>query len=132
MNDSSDILDSDHLPVIFHILDHVTTRNPSAYLEKFMDWDRFQSLTSELISPKLKINSEVEADKAARDFTGSKASAHKLSTHKNTPYDLNNNLPVLDRLLREKQRLRKHWQETRDPARKTAVNWVSRAIRRMT
>jgi hypothetical protein len=38
----------------------------------------------------------------------------------------------LDTLLREKQRLRKLWQETHDPACKMAVKWVSRAIRRMT
>jgi len=46
-----------------------------AQVEKFTDWDRFQSLTSGLILPKLKINSELEADKAARDFTASISSA---------------------------------------------------------
>jgi hypothetical protein len=40
----SDTLDSDHLPIIFHILDHVRSRDPSAQVEKFTDWDRFQSL----------------------------------------------------------------------------------------
>jgi len=76
-------------------------------VEKYTDWGRLQSLASDLISPKLKINSEAEADKAARDFTASIASAYKLSTHKATLYYLNNNLPGLDRLLREKQKLRK-------------------------
>jgi hypothetical protein len=47
----SDILDSDHLPIIFHILDHVRTQNASASLEKFTDWEQFQSLTSNLIYP---------------------------------------------------------------------------------
>jgi hypothetical protein len=51
----SDILDSDHLPVIFHILDHVKIRNLSDPTEKFTDWDRFQNLASELISPKIEI-----------------------------------------------------------------------------
>jgi hypothetical protein len=45
----SDILDSDHLPIIFHILDHVRTKIVSAPLEKFTDWERFQSLASNLI-----------------------------------------------------------------------------------
>jgi hypothetical protein len=49
-----------------------------------------------------------------------------------TLLDLNNDLPGLDRLLKHKQRLRKLWQETRDPACKTALNWVSKAIRRKT
>jgi hypothetical protein len=49
----SDILDSDHLPIIFNILDQVKFRNLSDPIEKFPDWDRFQSLASQLISPKV-------------------------------------------------------------------------------
>jgi hypothetical protein len=51
----SDILDSDRLPIVFHILDHVKIRNLSNPIEKFTDWERFQSLASELISPKIEI-----------------------------------------------------------------------------
>jgi hypothetical protein len=36
----TDILDSDHLPIIFHILDHVRTKNVSGPLEKVTDWER--------------------------------------------------------------------------------------------
>jgi hypothetical protein len=120
----SNILDSDHLPIVFHILDHVKIRNLSEPIEKFTDWDRFQSLASELISPQIKIKSGVEADKAACDFKASVASAYGLSTSKVTLSDINNDLPGLDRLLKHKQRLRKLRQETRDPACKTAVNWI--------
>jgi hypothetical protein len=127
----SDILDSDHLPIIFHILDHVRTKNFSAPLEKFTDWERFQSLASNLISPRLETNSGVEADKAARGFTASIASAFRLATSKITLTDLGNDLPGLDRLLKYKKITRKLWQETRDPGCKTAVNRVSKAIRRM-
>ncbi|PNF35683.1 hypothetical protein B7P43_G17443 [Cryptotermes secundus] len=91
----SDILDSDHLPIVFHILDHVKISNLSEPIEKFTDWER-------------------------------------LSTSKVTLSDINNDLPGLDRLIKYKQRLRKLWQETRDPACKTAVNWVTKSIRRMT
>jgi hypothetical protein len=62
----SDILDSDNLPIVVHILDHVKIKNLSEPIEKFTDWDRFQSLASELISPDVEINSGVEANKAAR------------------------------------------------------------------
>jgi hypothetical protein len=72
----SDILNSDHLPIVFHILDHVKILNLSEPTEKFTDWNRFQSLASQLISPKTEISSGVEADKAARDFTASIASAY--------------------------------------------------------
>jgi hypothetical protein len=100
-------------------------------VEKSTDWERFQSLASQLISPSIQINSGWKADRAAHEFTVSIASAYKL-TSKITFSDLVNDLPGLDGLLKEKQRFRHLWQETRDPARKAAVNWVSRTIRRMT
>jgi hypothetical protein len=53
----SDILDSGHLQIAFHLLDHVRTRNLSDSIDKFTDWERFQSLASELISPRIKITS---------------------------------------------------------------------------
>jgi hypothetical protein len=129
---SSDSLDSGHLPIVFHLLDHVKIRNLSEPIEKFTDWERFQSLAAEPISPRIEINSEVEADKVARDFIASIASAYSLSTSKVTLLDINKYIPGLDRLLKHKQGLRKLWQETRDPACKTAVNWVTKAIRRLT
>jgi hypothetical protein len=128
----SDYLDSDHLPILFHILDHAKVRNLSEPIEKFTDWDRFQSLASELISPQIKIQSVVEADKEASDFTASVVSAYRVSTRKVTLSDINNDFPGLHHLLKHKQRLRKVWQESRDPACKTAVNWVTISIRRMT
>jgi hypothetical protein len=129
---TSNFLDSDHLPIIFHILDHVKIRNLSEPIKKFTDWERFQSLASDLTSPRLEINTGAKADKAAREFTASITSAYRLSTSKFTISEVNTDLPGLDRLLKQKQRLRKLWQETRDPARKTSVNWVTKAIRRMT
>jgi hypothetical protein len=121
----SDILDSDHLSIMFHILDHIRTKQISKPLEKFTDWEWFQSLASNLISPRVDINSGIEADKAVCAFTASTASAYRLSTSKITLSKLNNDLPGLDRLLRYKRRMRKLWQEIQDPRCKTEVNWVS-------
>jgi hypothetical protein len=59
----SDILDSDHLPIIFHLLDHVRTRNLSDLVDKFTDWEWFQSLAPELISSRIQINSWGEGEK---------------------------------------------------------------------
>jgi hypothetical protein len=109
----SDVLDLDHLPIVFHIMDHVTIRNLSDPVEKFTDWERFQSLASDLVSPRIQINSGVEADKAARDFIAPIASAYRLATSKVTLSDMNSGLPGLDRLLKHKQSLRELWQETR-------------------
>jgi hypothetical protein len=85
----SNILDSDHLPIIFHILDHVKIRNLSEPNEKFTDWERFQRLASDLISPRLENNTAVEADEAAREFIASIASAYRLSTNKVTISEVN-------------------------------------------
>jgi hypothetical protein len=40
----SDILDSDHLPIVFNLLDHVRTRSPSDPVDKLTDWERFRRL----------------------------------------------------------------------------------------
>jgi hypothetical protein len=90
-----DILDSDHAPMVFHILDHVKIKNLSEPIEKFTDWNRFQRLVSELILPKVEINSGVETDKTARNFTSSIASAYRLSTSKITLLDIKNDLLAL-------------------------------------
>jgi hypothetical protein len=65
-------------------------------------------------------------------FTASIVSAYSLSTSKITLSELNNNLPGPDRLLKYKKRTRKLSQQTRDPGCKTAVNWISKAIKRTT
>jgi hypothetical protein len=92
---------SDHLPILFHIVDRVKIRNIPEPIENFTDWDQFQSLSSELVSPRIEINSGVEADKAARDFTASIASAYRLATSKVTLSVINNDIPGLDRLLKQ-------------------------------
>jgi hypothetical protein len=121
----SDILDSDYLPIMFHILDHVRTKQISKPLERFTDWEQFQSLASNLISPRVEINSGIEADKVACDFAACIASAYRLSTSKITLSELNNDLPGLDRLW-YKEKMRKLWREVRDPGCKMEVNWVSK------
>jgi hypothetical protein len=94
----SDILDSDHLPIIFHLLGHIRNRNLSGPVDKFTYWERFQSMATELISPRIEINSGAESDKAVRDFTASIASAYRLSTRKNTVSKFYEDLPGLKSL----------------------------------
>jgi hypothetical protein len=50
----SDVLDSVHLPILFHILDHVSAKDISAPVEVQTNWERFQSLAS--ISLKIQID----------------------------------------------------------------------------
>jgi hypothetical protein len=86
----SDILDSDHLPIIFNTLDRIKARNLSEPVEKSRDWERFQKLVTDLISPRIEVNSEEAADKAARKFTASIDLAYRLLTCEFTLSDINN------------------------------------------
>jgi hypothetical protein len=52
----SDILDSDHLTIVFNCLDYIETTNLSVPTYKFTDWERVQSLAPELTSPRIQIN----------------------------------------------------------------------------
>jgi hypothetical protein len=45
----SEIVDSDHIPTVFRMLDHIRIRNISDQVDKLIDWERFQSLASDLI-----------------------------------------------------------------------------------
>jgi hypothetical protein len=98
----SDILDSDHLPIVLNLLDNIKTRNLTDPVDKFTDWERFRRLASELNSSRIQINSGTEVNKAARDFIASIDSAFRLPVSKLTLSDLN------------KRRLTKVWQVTRD------------------
>jgi hypothetical protein len=123
----SDILDSDHLLMFSTWCIMLEVGIFRTRLTKFTDWERFQSLASELISPRIKINSEEEAYIASRDFIASIPSTCRLSTSKITLSDLNK-----ESLLKHKRRSRKLWQVTRDPTCKTVVNRVAKLVRRMT
>jgi hypothetical protein len=99
--------------------------NLSGPVNKFTDWERFQSLVSELISSRIQINSGEEADKGAHDFTASIVLGYGLSASNHTLPDLNKYLPGLESLLKEKRMFRKLWKLNRDPTCKTAVKWIA-------
>jgi hypothetical protein len=120
-------MDSDHLLIMFSFWIILRLREILDPVEKFTDWEQFQSLASALVSPRVEINSCIEVDKAARDFAASISSTTKttISDHSRGPSGL-------ERLLEHKKRPRKLWKETRDLAYKTSVNWVTKTTRRMT
>jgi hypothetical protein len=76
-----------------------------------------------LISLSIQTDTFEEAKIAAINFTASIASAYRLPTCRLTYWELNNELPGLNHLLQHK---------IRDPARKTAVNWITETVLRMT
>jgi hypothetical protein len=126
-----DIMDSNHLPIMFCIFNHIKPREILDPVEKFTDWERLQSPASALVYPRVEIDSCIEADNAARDLAASIASAYRLSTKTTTISDRNRGAYSLERLFNHKQRLRKLCQGTRESACKTAVNWVTKTVRRI-
>jgi hypothetical protein len=101
-------------------------------VDDFTDCKRFQTLASELISPRIQINAEEEVDKAACDFIACIASAYRQSTSKIILSGLNKKRHGLESLLKYKRKLKNLWKVTRDPACKTALNWVAKNIGRLT
>jgi hypothetical protein len=63
---------------MFNILDPVRSREASEPVEKLADWELFQSLASELMSPNIQIHFSKVADKAAHDSAATIASAYML------------------------------------------------------
>jgi hypothetical protein len=51
------------MPIIFYLLEHVKVTKLSKVNWKLTDWKRFQYIASELISPRLEINTGIEAEK---------------------------------------------------------------------
>jgi hypothetical protein len=65
----SDILDSDHQPIIYHKRDYVTIRNFLDPVENIIEWKWFECLACELISPRIKINSGIKWYDGVRLYT---------------------------------------------------------------
>jgi len=63
-------------------VDHVTTTNISDPVETFTDWEWFQNLPSDLVSPRIQINLRGEGDKLEHDFI---TLVHRLVTSKVKP-----------------------------------------------
>jgi hypothetical protein len=56
----SDILDSNHLPIIFYLLESVKVRSLLKPIEKLSG--KFRNIASELITPRLEINTGTDAE----------------------------------------------------------------------
>jgi hypothetical protein len=94
------VMDSDHQPIIFYIFVHTKSTKSLYQVEKITDWERFQSVASALVSPRVNIYSFIKADKADGVFAESIALAYRLSTEITTISDSNRRPYSLERLLK--------------------------------
>jgi hypothetical protein len=92
---------------MFGILGTVRTRETLDPVEKLRDWEKFQSLHSQLVSPNTQIHSSNEGDKAACCFAASTASAYRLLTIKTKILNWKYEIPGLDCFLKQKGELGK-------------------------
>jgi hypothetical protein len=96
----SDLLDSALLPIVFHLLHHVRTSKVSDPVNKFTDCGQFQSLASELISPRNQIITAGRSWQSSPRLCCLYSLAYRLSTSNITHSDLNTDLPSLKSLLK--------------------------------
>jgi hypothetical protein len=81
--------------IVTDILGPVRVREALDPVEKLTDWELFQSVASQLVSLNIQIHSSNEADKAARDFAASVASAYRILTRTTTVLDCKYEIPGL-------------------------------------
>lgn len=101
-------------------------RGYSGPVEKFTNWEWFQSLASDLISLESKLGQVRSVWGCVWIYL---APVCRLATSKITLLVIHVDLPSLDHLLKQILRLRKMWPVMQDPAGKPAVNWVCKTIR---
>ncbi|GFT83445.1 putative RNA-directed DNA polymerase from transposon X-element [Nephila pilipes] len=124
-------LSSDHDPLLFQI----NLQNfipPQNNYHKFTNWLKFQNIVKEIIPGNPIINSKEEIEIHVKNFTETiraaidQSSVGKLITHSPTllPEPIRN-------IIRNKNRLRKRWQETRDPNIKKSLYKQTKHINRI-
>jgi len=98
----SDILDPDHLPIFFLILDHDSAKDISASVETHTNCEQLRSLASDIISLRIHAENIEETDRVANNVIASIASAYRLPTRKLTISESNSELLGLQHLLQHK------------------------------
>jgi len=124
---------SDHLPVLIDTSCHSSFHNPPDRPD-FMhnDWANFQNQVEELIPFDLELYNEMTSDIYVKNFSGAVLKAlAALTTKCHLPDDPRPPIPagIQDETCL-KNRLRRQWQFTRDPALNAEVNRLQRSVAR--
>jgi len=126
-------LSSDHLPVLIDNSCRSSFHNPPDRPDfRLTDWASFQAQLEELIPFDSELHKEVAIDTCVENFSGAVLQALAASTPKRRPRD-DPRPPVpagIQDEIRLKNRLRRQWQTTRDPALKAEVNRLQRSVTR--
>lgn len=127
-------LHSDHSPVILTLSSSVITKERICTLSnKLTDWSIFKKTLNQTINLKLPLKSEGDIDLAVEHFNSSVQKSAWVSTpfvHRKVDSCIN--YPVcVKRKVAERRRLRRIWQNSRQPADKNNLNRTSQQLKRM-
>jgi len=126
-------LSSHHLPVLIDTLCRSSFHNPRDSPDfSRTDWASFQTQLEELIPFDSELHNEMAIDTCVENFSDAVFKALAACTPKRRPRD-DPRPPIpagSQDAIRLKNRLRRHWQITRDPALKADVNRLQRLVTR--
>ena len=122
---------SGHLPVLIDTTCRSSFHHPPDHSDfKRTDWATFQNHLEELIPFDPELHNEMAIDTCVENSSGAVPKALAASTSKRRPRDdPRPSIPAgVQKEIRLKNRLRKQWQITRDPALKADVNSLQRLV----
>lgn len=129
-------LNSDHLPILLTFTDNIRTQPPLPKLiQGKIDWDCFREDLDLQFTIPITYDSTDDIDLAVRTFTDCVCESVRRSTVRQyrdprTNRQTYNTLqPELNNMIRDKNRLRKRWQRTRDAFDKRQWNQLTRLVR---
>ena len=130
---SCSALSSDHLPVLIDTTCRSSFHHPPDRPDcRRTDWANFQTHLEELIPFDPELHNEMAIDTCVENFSGAVLKTLAASTPKRRPRDdPRPSIPAgIQDEIRLKNRLRRQWHITRDPALKTEVNRLQRSVSR--
>jgi hypothetical protein len=124
-------LSSDHLPVLIDTTCRSSFLNPPDRPDfKRTDWPRFQACLDNVIPFNTETTDEAGIDTCVESLTSAISGALEVSAPKSRPHaDPRPPIPAcIQDEIRLKNRLRRQWQLSRDPALKAEVNRLQRSV----
>lgn len=124
-------LSSDHSPVIITLsTELVQIQKPTKLHSKNTNWNLFKNLISENLRQDIPLESEEQLNDAVEYLNSEIQQAAWNSTEDKVETDSIQTIPDnIKKLIIEKRKLRKIWQQTRHPENKKKLNWASRNLK---
>jgi hypothetical protein len=131
IEDSFD-LSSDHSPIVLTLSENVIEREPNPVLcNKHTNWEHFRLLLEDRINLNVPLQNEWDIDKEVEHFVTSIQQSAWECTPEIKRRTVGHNYPIeIRKILSDKRKARRKWQQTRDPRDKTQFNNLTQQLRR--